>query len=261
MITAVFRRRGVHARGIRYAASPLALAVVIATAVAGQASAAPSPVQASLSVSDTQPLQAHGVQFNASGSSGPVVTYVFNYGDGIVESTYQPLMMHGYRDIGTYFATVTVLGAQGQSATSAAVTVQVRDGTPPVVAIDSPRPNQTMHLGKRGILLRGRATDSGSGVKRVQLAIQLVSSSLHLKTGGDCVWFDGKVWLSLAGCATPRYFAAKFANGRWSFRMNPASRIPAGKYVVRVRATDYAGNVSYFYVIRLRTIVPFRFAR
>jgi hypothetical protein len=260
MITAVFRRRG-DARGIRCAAAPLALAVVIAIALAGQAAAAPSAVQASVSVSDTQPFQAHGVLFNASGSSGPVVTYVFNYGDGIVESTYQPLMMHGYRDIGTYNATVTVLGAQGQSATSAAVTVQVRDGTPPVVAIDSPRPHQTVRLGSRGILLRGRATDTGSGVKRVQLAIQLVSSSQHFKTGGGCIWFDGKVWLALAGCATPHYFAAKFANGRWSFRMKPATRIPAGTYVVRVRATDYASNVSYFYAIRLRTIVPFRFAR
>jgi PKD domain/Bacterial Ig domain len=261
MITAVIRRRGVLARGIRCAAAPLALAVVIAIALAGQASAAPIGVQASLSVSDSHPVQAHGVQFDASGSSGPVVTYVFNYGDGIVESTYQPLMMHGYRDIGTYNATVTVLDAQGHSATSSAVTVQVSDGTPPVVAIDSPRPNQTMRLGSRGILLRGRATDSGSGVKRVQLAIQLVSSSQHFKTGGGCIWFNGKLWLSLAGCATPRYFTSKFANGRWSFRMNPATRIPAGTYVVRVRGTDYAGNVSYFYAIRLRTIVPFRFAR
>jgi hypothetical protein len=218
-------------------------------------------VQAKLNVADTQPLQSHGVQFDASGSAGPIVTYVFNYGDGIVESTYQPLMMHGYRDIGTYYATVTVLDAQGHSATSAGVTVQVRDGTPPVVAIDSPRPSQTIRLGRRGILLRGRATDTGSGVNRVQLAIQLVSSARHFKTGGGCIWFDGKVWLAISSCSSPRYFAATFANGRWSFRMNPATRIPAGTYAVRVRATDFAGNMSYFYAVRLRTIVPFRLAR
>jgi PKD domain/Bacterial Ig domain len=261
MITAVIRRRGVCPRGIRCAWKPVGLAVLAAVALAGPASAAPG-VQASLTVSDAHPLQSHGVLFNASGSSGPIVTYVFNYGDGIVESTYQPLMMHGYADIGTYYATVTALDGQGHSATSAAVTVQVGDGIPPVVAIDSPRPHQTLRLGARGILLRGRATDSGgSGVERVQLAMQLVSSAQHFKTGGGCIWFNGKGGLSLTACARPPYFAAKYANGRWSFRMNPATRIPAGTYVVRVRATDFAGNVSYFYAIRLRTIVPFRLAR
>jgi PKD repeat protein len=261
MISAVIRRGGVWSRGIKRVAAPLGLAALISVALAAQASAAASPV-ASLNVSDAHPLQSHGVLFNASASSGPIVTYVFNYGDGIVESTYQPLMTHGYRDIGTYYATVTVLDAQGHSSTSAAVTVQVLDGLPPVVAIDSPRPNQTVRLGSRGVVLRGRATDSGgSGVQRVQLAIQLVSSKQHFKTGGGCIWFDGKVWLSLSACARPHYFAAKFANGRWSFRMNPATRIPAGAYVVRVRASDFAGNVSYFYAIRLRTIIPFRFAR
>jgi hypothetical protein len=169
-------------------------------------------------------------------------------------------MMHGYRDMGTYNATVTVLDAQGHSATSTAVTVEVRDGTPPVVAIDSPQPNKRLRLGSGGVMLRGRATDTGTGVQRVQLAIQLVSSAQHFKTPG-CIWFDGKTWLVVSSCASPRWFPAKFANGRWSFRMSSATRIPAGTYVVRVRAADYAGNVSYFYAIRLRTIVPFRFAR
>jgi hypothetical protein len=270
MITAVIRRRG---RGISYVAAALGSALLVAVTVAGHASAAqtgppaasaaaaPSPVQATLKVSDSHPLQFHGVQFDASASSGPIVTYVFNYGDGIVESTYQPLMMHGYRDVGTYNATVTALDALGHSATSTAVTVEVRDGTPPVVAIDSPQPNKKLQLGSRGVLLRGRATDSGSGVQRVQLAIQLVSSAQHFKTGGGCIWFDGKTWLVVSSCASPKWVTARFASGRWSFRMSSATRIPAGTYVVRVRAADYAGNVSYFYAIRLRTIVPFRFAR
>jgi hypothetical protein len=267
MITAVIRRRGVFNRGMRRLAAPTALSVAAVFALAAQAPAegatvpASPPLQAKLSVSDTSPRQFHGVLFNASGSSGPVVTYVFNYGDGIVESTNQPLMMHGYQNIGTYNATVVVLDAQGNSAASAAVTVQVLDGTPPVVRIDSPRPNQKLRIGKRGLVFRGLAQDPDSTITRVQLAVQLVHSSQHFKTGGACIWYDGKVWLALSSCAAPRWFAARISGGHWSFRMRPASRIPAGSYVIRVRAVDPAGNTSDFYAVRLRTILPFKLAR
>jgi PKD domain len=267
MITAVIRGCGVLPRGIRRLAVPVALSVcaLVAIAQAPPALAAPvapsAPMQAKLSVSDTSPRQFRGVLFNASTSSGPIVTYVFSYGDGIVESTNQPLMMHGYQNIGTYNATVVVLDAQGHSAASAAVTVQVLDGTPPVVRIDSPRPNQKVRIGKRGLVFRGLAHDPDSTIKRVQLAVQLVHSSQHFKTGGGCVWYDGKVGLSLSSCAAPRWFAARLSGDHWSFRMSAASRIPAGAYVIRVRAVDPADNTSDFYAIRLRTILPFRLAR
>jgi hypothetical protein len=267
MITPVIRRCGVLRRGMKRLAAPVALSMAAVFALASQApaqgatAAVSAPLQAKLSVSDTSPREFHGVLFNASASSGPIVTYVFNYGDGIVESTNQPLMMHGYQNIGTYDATVVVLDAQGHSAGSVGVIVQVLDGTPPVVRIDSPRPNQKVRIGKAGLLFRGLAQDSDSGVKRVQLAIQLVHSTLHFKTGGLCVWYNGKVWLSLNTCTAPRWFAARLSGSRWSFRMSPASRIPAGTYVIRVRAVDPAGNMSDFYAIRLRTILPFRLAR
>src|SRR5436309_2765048 len=258
MITPVIGRPGVPGRGMKRLTAPFALSIITVFALAAQAPAAvappvpPSPpLQAKLSVSDTNPREFHGVLFNASTSSGPIVTYVFNYGDGIVESTNQPLMMHGYQNIGTYNATVVVLDADGHSATSAAVTIQVLDGTPPVVRIGSPRPNGKIRFGNRGIVFRGIAQDPDSGVKRVQLAIQLVHSSLHLKTGGLCVWYDGKVWLDLSTCASPQWFTAKVSGSQWSFRMSAATRIPAGTYVIRVRAADPAGNMSYFYNIRL----------
>lgn len=268
MITAVIRRRGVLPRGMKRLAAPIALSTIAAFALGAQAAGAvapsappTSPLQAKLRVSDTSPREFHGALFDASGSSGPIGTYVFNYGDGIVESTNQPLMMHGYQNIGTYNATVVVLDAQGHSATSAAVTVNVLDGTPPVVRIDSPRPNRKVRFGKRGVVFRGIAQDPDSSIQRVQLAIQLVHSSLHLKTGGLCVWYDGKAWFDLSTCAAPHWFAARLSGGRWSFRMSAASRIPAGTYVIRVRAVDPAGNMSYFYAVRLRTILPFRLAR
>jgi PKD repeat protein len=268
MITAVFRRSGVLRRGATRLAVPVVLSFVVLLAieapqsVAASPSAPPSPqLQAKLTVSDSSPREFHGVLFNASSSSGPIVTYVFNYGDGIVESTNQPLMMHGYQNIGTYNATVVVLDAQGHSATSAAVSVNVLDGTPPVVRINAPRPNQKVRIGKNGLEFRGLAQDPDSGVKRVQLAVQLVHSSQHFKTGGGCIWYDGKVWLVISTCASPRWFQARLSGDHWSFRMSPASRIPAGTYVIRVRAVDPAGNTSSFYVVRLRTILPFRLVR
>lgn len=267
MITAVIRRRGVRVRGMKRPAAPVALSIaavlaLVALAPAQAAAAAPSPpLQAKLSVSDTNPREFRGVLFNASTSTGPIVTYVFNYGDGIVESTNQPLMMHAYQNIGTYDATVVVLDAQGHSAGSVGVLVQVLDGTPPVVKIASPRPSQKVRIGKGGLLFRGLAQDPDSGVARVQLAIQLVHSSLRINTGGLCIWYDGKVWLTLRNCASPRWFTAKLSGGRWSFRMSPASRIPAGSYVIRVRGVDPAGNTSAFYALRLRTILPFRLSR
>ncbi len=195
--------------------------------------------------------------FDASSSRGDVAQYVFHYGDGIVDRSYQPRALHGYRKPGTYRATVTVVDPGGAQATSTAVKIRVRDGLPPVVRIDSPRPSQHVRLGKTGLPLRGVANDSG-GVSRVDLAIQLVSPTRQFKTHGKCIWYDGRQFLVLSGCSAPFFFKAKFAHGRWSFRIPATATIPAGTYVVRVLAIDRAGNISHFYSVRLRTILPFR---
>jgi hypothetical protein len=217
-------------------------------------------VSASLHVSSHNPLQLAGVLLDASGSTGPIAQYEFQYGDGVVETSTQPLATHGYRDTGNFQARVTVIGTSGQRAVSAPVSIHVRDGIPPVVSIGSPRPNQRMRLGAGGLTLSGRATDAG-GVKRVQLAMQLVSSSRHFKTGGACIWYDAHVWLVLAGCGSPYWFDAHVAHGRWSFQIGSNALIPAGTYVVRVQAIDRAGNVSHYYAVSLRTILPFKLAR
>lgn len=213
-------------------------------------------------MSDRHPLQLRGVLFDAVGSTGPISYYVFNYGDGVSETSESPLAMHGYRKAGTYHASVFVVNSAGGAARSAALTIVVRDGIPPVAAIDLPLSGQRVALGRgAGVRLRGTATDA-DGVKRVQLAIQLTSSARHFKIPrGDCVWYDGRDYLVATGCASPYYFTAHFARGRWSFTIPGAAQIPAGTYVVRVSATDRAGNVSSFFAISLRTVVPIRLVR
>lgn len=215
------------------------------------------PLRARLRVADTNPRQLVGVLFDASGSTGDIALYFFDYGDGVVESSYQPLAMHGYRNAGTYTATVGVIDHSGHKAISARVTVHVRDGIPPVVRIDSPTPNQRVRLGGGGLLLKGRASDR-HGVRKVALAIELVASKRHFNRHGGCIWYDGRRGLVLTTCARPVYFAAHFAGGHWRFRIPRKAKIPAGTYVVRVAAIDRAGNVSHFFTIALRTILPFR---
>ncbi len=234
--------------------------VADATATRAPGARAAQALSARLRVPARTALQLHGVLLDASSSRGDIVQYVFHYGDGIVERSYQPLALHGYRKPGSYRATVTVVDPSGNQATSTGVNIRVRDGIPPVVRIASPRPGQHTRLGASGILFRGGASDSG-GVSRVQLAVQLIAPTRGIKTHGKCIWYDARQFLVLSDCSAPFFFRAKLAHGRWSFRIARSATIPAGTYVVRVRAIDRAGNISHFYSVRLRTILPFELGR
>ena len=218
-----------------------------------------APLNAKLRVADRRPLQLHGVLLDASASTGSITAYIFHFGDGVVEQSYQPLSLHGYRTPGTFHATVVVIDAGGHQSTSASVRIHVRDGIPPVVRIDVPRPNQRMRLGSSGLRLSGKVSDN-VGVARVQLAIQLVSSRQHFQTHGACIWYDAHRFLLLSACAAPYFFNAQTRHGRWTFRIDPAATIPRGTYVVRVRGIDRAGNISHFFAVSLRTILPFQLA-
>lgn len=214
-------------------------------------------LSARLRVADRRPLQLHGVLLDASGSTGNITAYVFHFGDGVVEQSYQPLALHGYRTPGTYHASVVVIDAGGHQATSASVRIHVRDGIPPVVRIDVPAPNQRMRLGSSGLRLSGKVSDN-VGVAKVQLAIQLVASRQHFQTHRACIWYDSHRFLLLSPCAAPYFFNAQVRHGRWAFRIDPAATIPKGTYVVRVRGIDRAGNISHFFAVSLRTILPFK---
>jgi hypothetical protein len=136
------------------------------------------------------------------------------------------------------------------------VLIRVRDGLPPVVTIDAPRPDQRMHLGSSGLALSGTVRDNVA-VATVQLAVQLVASRQHFTTHGACIWYDAHQYLLLSACASPYFFDAQVRHGRWTFRIGAQATIPKGTYVVRARAIDRAGNISHYYAVSLRTILPF----
>jgi hypothetical protein len=236
------------------------MATVLAVlGLAGPAVAAsvPAPLTVKLTVSNPNPRQNHGVLFTARPSSGGVAIYgyVFRYGDGVEETTYQPMATHAYAIPGTYEATVGVLDTKGRAATSAPVRVMARDGVPPVVRITSPRSGQHVHLGHSGFVISGTAVDPGpaaSGVRRVELALEFLSA-----TARGCPWFDGHHAIVVRGCATPLFFRARLQNGHFSFRLDPHLGWPRGEYAVRVRAVDWAGNLSDLYAVKLRTILGF----
>jgi PKD repeat protein len=214
-------------------------------------------------VSDQHPRQRHGVLFDASSSSSDaaIVSYTFNYGDGIQESSYQPQMSHAYSVPGAYQATVTILDANGGTATSPAVTVYVRDGVPPVVRINSPRSGQTAHLRHSGFVISGTAVDPGPGASGVRI-VELGLVFLSVPPGfNGCPWFDGQHALKVRLCNSPLWFGAKLGNGTFSFRLNPHLAWPTGQYAVRVRGIDWAGNVSDTFAVKLRTILAFRLTR
>lgn len=234
----------------------LIIATVV-TAFAAPASGSSTLPVAKLQVSQTRALQLRPVAFNASKSSAAsgIRAYTFAYGDGIVETTGQPFMLHAYSRPGRFHARVTITDAHGVSTTSTAVTIRVRDGVPPIVRIDHPKPNQHVRLSPSGVTISGSAHDPGpgaSGVRRVQIAVQYLSIG-----GPGCYWYDGQHSLAVRVCGRPLFFGVGRHGRRWSFRLDPAIRFPAGVYAVRVRAIDHAGNVSQWYAVRLRTILGF----
>ncbi len=217
----------------------------------------------SLGLSDRRPHQLRPVRFNVAGSSvpaGSVVFYDFSYGDGSDDATAQPTAVHAYREAGAYAAKVSIVTTCNTIVSSTEFRVVVVDGLPPVASITTPRADQVAHFGTAGLLLGGTARDR-SGVRRVELAIQLLSvkrsGARSAAAAGGCYWYDGKRTLRARGCATPLFFPAVLHGSRWSFRMNPRSQIPPGVYTVRVRATDRLGNVTTIFSPKLGNILAF----
>lgn len=228
--------------------------------------------QASLAVSDRHPRQLGQVRFNAAVSTVPpasVVFYDFSYGDGSDDASVQPTAVHAFRATGTNTVELTIMTICSTIITSPKYPVVVRDGVPPSVAISSPRANRVVHFGRAGLRLTGTAHDP-SGVRRVELAIELLSvkrspvranavtaAAKAPAARAGCYWYDGDITLRVRPCSSPLFFSAHLRSGVWSFRMNSRSRIPAGGYAVRVRATDGAGNTTSVLSPMLRNIVGF----
>jgi hypothetical protein len=92
-------------------------------------------------------------------------------------------------------------------------------------------------------VLRGTARDVGCGVDQVMISVQR-------KRGHACktLFRKGRL-LRKTSCARRHWLPAR-GTAHWSFRL--PKRLPRGRYVVRTRAIDFAGNVQRPRVRRLR---------
>lgn len=155
-----------------------------------------------LTADRSQVREGETVAFDASGSrdpDGPIARYAFNFGDGspAQEST-TGKVSHQFAKAGTYTVVVGVLDGSGAPGIARTV-VTVTDGTPPAVAITSPKGGAKIKLfnvkvrrkalkpaggrkrtrittttALRKVLLTGTAADA-SGVRLVELSLRRVS--------------------------------------------------------------------------------------
>jgi hypothetical protein len=84
-------------------------------------------------------------------------------------------------------------------------------------------------------VLTGTASDVGCGVDRVEV-------SVASRVGKQCRYLAATHKLSgKASCNKPKWMAAKGTTS-WTLRM--PKKLAAGVYVIRTRATDFAGNAQ-----------------
>lgn len=91
--------------------------------------------------------------------------------------------------------------------------------------------------------LRGVAADVGCGVDRVAISVQ------H-KRGSKCQTLYGKGKILRKQVCGKKHWLMTRGTTAWSFRLS--KKLPKGKYVVRTRAVDFAGNVQQPRTARLK---------
>lgn len=214
--------------------------------------------------------------FDASGSSDPdgtVSRYDWDFGDGQTSPNGGPTPSHTYVNAGTYDVSLTVTDNEGCSTTqvNTGVTVYCNgssaarkgiavtiDGDGPAVKVKSPRKNQSIRR-KRFKKIRGTASDP-AGVRKVQYALGFrTSSGSKRKSGGRkrirarCLYLknNGRLRRNEDICTHRRYLTAKGTTS-WSARIN--KRLPRGRYMLYVRATDAAGNKSEAVQVSFRLV-------
>ena len=102
---------------------------------------------------------------------------------------------------------------------------------PPVTSVGYPRAGTRYRKGPR--VIRGRVEETGSGIDYTELI-------LLRRRGKRCAWWSDLEARFVAGkCKRPGWFRAG-ASPRWSYRL--PGRLGFGRYVIRARSIDKAGN-------------------
>jgi hypothetical protein len=96
---------------------------------------------------------------------------------------------------------------------------------------------------RRKHVVRGTARDLGCGLDRVTI-------SVLRKRHGRCQNLKSNHRLGVRSRCFKRHWLAVSGTTRWSFRL--PKRLPPGRYLIRTRAVDFAGNVEIAQRHRLR---------
>ncbi|WP_196189137.1 hypothetical protein [Conexibacter sp. W3-3-2] len=124
-------------------------------------------------------------------------------------------------------------GAPGTAGASGslAATPGCRDTVAPTTAISRVR------LRAGGLRITGTAADTGCGARVVRVRV-----AIGLRLGSSCRFVrDDGTFGPRTGCTRRRYLQAR---GTTAWALTRAARLPRGRYLVTVRATDAAENVE-----------------
>jgi hypothetical protein len=223
------------------------------------------PPSATLTASADTVGQLTPVTFDASGSADPdpggrIVRYRWQLGDEAITTT-EPVLRHAFAAVGTVPVSVRVTDISGDETVSPTVSVAVIDAIAPSLRITAPRENARLHRyktdkrtatnNKRHVnVLRfgGRASDAG-GVARVELSLQRLPATTkpvkHAKPVTTCSFLDpARRVLAARACADPPVIRATVKGGAWSWSTSSRVAVPAGRWLLTVRATDRVGNLA-----------------
>jgi hypothetical protein len=96
-----------------------------------------------------------------------------------------------------------------------------------------------VHASRRSLRLAGRAADAGCKGSRVAS----VTVAIARRTGHRCAFLRGTGKLGKpVSCRHPTFIRAR-GGARFSLRLKK-TRLPRGRYLALVRATDAAGNTG-----------------
>jgi PKD repeat protein len=214
-------------------------------------------------------------------AGGGLTEFRWDFGDGTKETTTVPAVAHTYANRGPYTVTLTTVDRQGSTA-SESIVVTVRDGIAPKAAIALPESGRTYRLNPKkrknakrrpaGLPLGaiGSAIDE-SGIAKAEVALTLTKrdpvkkkrksskrrKKRTSKSQSTCEQFMGTRF-SKAGCAKLEWIEVSVIGNGWTFATPRGLRIPAGRYQMRLRAIDGAGNASAPPKVSDGTLVGFR---
>jgi PKD repeat protein len=116
--------------------------------------------QASFLFSPTTPREEDDIFFDGSASTGNIVSYSWNFGDGRSETNSGPTTRHRFGLAGTYNVTLTVTDDLGRTQTSAAKAVNVTSVTAPTASFTV---SPTTPKAGENVFFNGSASKAAAG--------------------------------------------------------------------------------------------------